>query len=303
MIHIENLDLNLLRVFHAVYKTRNITRASERLYLSQSAVSHAMNRLRHVLKDDLFVKAPGGVKPTPRSVQLAPQILQALNILEAAINPKEFTPLDSTHIFRVATHDYFVYVALNAISQSLMANAPNTSLRIRHTEGKSDELLDEQSVDLVITAFGQIPERFSHQQILQDDYVCVTNQMHAFRTDPSLEHYLAQQHLLVSPKGDERGFIDDLLAKKGKSRHVALIVNHFSACGELLENSNLVAVLPRLVAQKLCRHYSLVILPCPLTAPTDYSQTKMVWHSQLGQHQALDWFRTLVSDVCRDISK
>lgn len=293
---IGSLDLNLLRVFDAVMTERHVTRAADKLFLSQSAVSHALTRLRHSLKDELFIKIPGGVMPTPRAQELSVPVASALRQLEAALSPTDFSPANSTRVFRVAAHDYFATILAQSVAQELMSVAPNVSFRVRPTAGRGLEQLDKQEVDFAISAFGELPERFESVSLLKDRYVCVMAKTHPLAGQRlTTKRYAAARHLLISPKGDERGFVDQMLAAEGLTRHIAMIINQFSPAGKIIANSDLVLTLPERLAKEFSAQYKLRMCGCPVTSPKAFNETELVWHRSFGGHPALQWMRELIT--------
>ena len=300
-MNIGSLDLNLLRVFDAVMAERHVTRAGDKLYLSQSAVSHALTRLRHALKDELFIKVPGGVMPTPRAEELALPVSSALRQLEAALIPTEFDPSSASRVFRVAAHDYFATVMAAALAEALANRAPSCSFRVRPTAGRALEQLDNQEVDFAISAFGELPDRFDSVPLLQDSFVCVMSPDHEFANQTlTVRRFAKARHLLISPKGDERGFVDQLLAAEGLTRHVAMIINQFSPAGNIVACSNLILTLPERLGRRFEKENGLVVKDCPVASPHAFNETKLVWHRHYGRHPALDWMRNTICDLCID---
>ncbi|MEM6581426.1 MAG: LysR family transcriptional regulator [Pseudomonadota bacterium] len=295
------LDLNLLRVFDAVMTERHVTRAGDKLYLSQSAVSHALGRLRHTLKDELFIKVPGGVMPTPRAEELAAPIASALRQLEAALKPTEFDPTQTTRAFRIAAHDYFTTLMAAPLARELARKAPGCSFRVRPTAGRALQQLDNQEVDFAISAFGELPDRFESTPLLQDRYVCVMAPDHELAQKTLTMHRFAKaRHLLISPKGDERGFIDQLLAAEGLTRQVAMIVNQFSSAGNIVEHSDLVLTLPERLGKRFEKENGLTLKDCPVTSPRAFNETSIAWHRHYGKHPALEWMRQTICDLSID---
>lgn len=298
MKKLASLDLNLLRVFDAVMATRHVSRAAERLYLSQPAVSHALARLRHTLDDPLFVKVPGGVRPTPKALELAAPVSGALASLEQALNPPVFDPDTSSRVIRVATHDYLVTVLMAGLAGELRSRAPGISVRVRPTEGRALEMLDAQEADMAISAFGELPDRFEEQVLFRDRYVCMMAQDHPLSSVRlTLKRYAGARHLLVSPRGDERGFVDTALAGQGHTRHVAMIINQFSPVGGIIAGSDMVVTLPERIAAVQAKEHHLHVTECPVEAPEAFTQTSVIWHHRLGVHPAFSWLRQLMVEV------
>src|SRR6201995_1497428 len=117
-------DLNLLVIFDAIMQAKTLTRAGQRLGMSQPAVSHALGRLRHMLKDDLFVRTPEGMIPTPRAEQLAEPLRRALNDMELALEPESFVPSEASRRFDVAVNNYAAVVLAPAIVAAVISTAP-----------------------------------------------------------------------------------------------------------------------------------------------------------------------------------
>lgn len=296
----QNLDLNLLRVFDAVMQDRNVTRASERLFLSQPAVSHALTRLRHALKDDLFVKVPGGVRPTPRALDLAAPIGAALLALEEALSPADFDPASSNRRFRVATHDYLVTVLMADLAAHLTVTAPHVGIHVLPTEGRALEMLDQQEADIAISAFGELPARFESLPLFQDEYVCLMRADHPLATGRlTVKRFAAARHLLISPRGDARGFVDTALAARGMTRHVAMIINQFSPAAGIVAASDLVLTVPARIARRSAEPFGLRMKDCPVPVPESFTETSVAWHRRLGEHPANRWLRQALQAVVR----
>ncbi|MFC4699723.1 LysR family transcriptional regulator [Glaciecola siphonariae] len=297
-MNINALDLNLLRVFDAVMAEKNVSKAAQKLFLSQPAVSHALSRLRHTVKDDLFIKVPDGVKPTPRAMELSQVVHEALSSLERALNPQVFDPSNSRQVFRIATHDYVVTVLMAKLARYMEKHAPNASIRLKLLEGRAFDMLDRQEVDMAISAFGILPERFESSPIISDDYVCLLNEHHPLANkNMTINEFANARHLLISPRGDERGFIDSALAAEGYTRHIAMIINQFAAAPGIVASSDLVLTVPSRIAKLYADTYQLKVSKCPLSAPEGYVQTKVIWHARLGKHPAFQWLRELIQQL------
>ena len=296
---LRNLDLNLLRIFDAVMLDRNVSRAAERLFLSQPAVSHALARLRHAVGDELFVKTTHGVRPTPRAMELAEPVNQALAALESALNPPQFDPATSSRVFRIATHDYFTAVIAAALAKRLTDEAPGISVRLKPTEGRAVEMLDQQEADFAVSAFGELPERFQRLALFEDKYVCVMRQGHPLTKGRlTIKRFADARHLLISPRGDERGFADTVLATLGHTRQIAMIVNQFASAAEIIAHSDMILTVPERIADRAVATFGCVTRPCPIDPPDAFNHTSVVWHGRFGRHPAMEWFVQTLVQVC-----
>ena len=294
-MNLRRLDLNLLVIFDALMAERNVTRAAQRIALSQPAFSNALSRLRHYLKDELFIRGPDGMLPTPRALELAPQVHSALSALEHALDPQDFDPLHAERTFSIDTNDYIVTAALPSLMQRLAREAPNIDVRILPPSGKSFERLDAREVDFAIGPYGDVPERFSAESIDDNDFACMMRGDHPLaRGKLDLQRYAAAKHLLITPRGDPSGFVDIALAEHGLSRRIVLTVNHFAVVPTIVAAGDMIVTLPRRIADLYAHTYGLKLRPSPIPTPPTYSQIQLLWHKRLGQHPAYVWFRGLL---------
>src|SRR5882757_7596846 len=173
------IDLNLLVVFDAIMVERSVTRAGQRLGLSQPAISHALTRLRHMLRDELFVRSPNGMTPTPRAEQLATPIRIALDGLQQSLEPVQFEPSKATTTFRIAVDNYAAIVLVAPIAVHVARIAPEVTLDFRPSGTLNVlEQLDRSELHLAIGPPGVQGERFSHRRLLQDKFVVVYRKGH-----------------------------------------------------------------------------------------------------------------------------
>src|SRR3979409_2497024 len=173
------LDLNLLVVFDAIMRDRSVTRAGHRLGLSQPAMSHALTRLRHMLKDELFVRSPIGMMPTPRAEELATTIRIALDGLQQSLEPVQFEPSKATATFRIAVDNYSAIVLVAPIAAHIAGIAPGVTLDFRPSGTLNVlEQLDRSELQLAIGPSAVQGERFSRRRLLQDQFVVVHRKGH-----------------------------------------------------------------------------------------------------------------------------
>jgi DNA-binding transcriptional LysR family regulator len=290
-VNLRALDLNLLVVFDAIARERSVTRAADRVGLSQPAASNALTRLRGHLRDELFLRGPDGLRPTPRAAELAPRIRAILAELEQALEAPVFDPASSARVFTVAAVDYFSVVVAPPLLAILGAEAPGVRVVVTPSVGRSLEALDHGEIDFAAASFGDAPERFGRLALVEDDYAVMVRAGHPLAEGPvTLPRYAAQRHLLVSPRGDPRGFVDDALARSGLTRHVAMVINHFAAAPPIVAESDLVLTAPSLVLRRLAGP-RLALRECPVPAPPAFRSLDLVWRDRLGRSPAHDWMR------------
>ncbi len=177
-VHFRNLDLNLLRVFDALLEEESATRAGSKLGLTQSAISHALGRLRLSLGDELFVRGPAGLQATPRAVEMGGPIRAALKLMEAAVTVPHFDPAIDERVFHVSASAYLCSVLMPGVVRRIQAEAPGARLRIRGVEGALAEDLDHGRLDLVIGGFEHVAPRFAYTPLFTETGVWVIRADH-----------------------------------------------------------------------------------------------------------------------------
>src|SRR3546814_444671 len=167
------IDLNLLRVFDTLFELGNVTKAGARLGLTQSAVSHALGRLRQSIGDPLFVRAPGGLQPTARAIEIAPGVRVGLSQLRTALSPSAFDPGTADRRFTIAAGSYFCALFIPGLLARARQIAPNVSFRIQPLGGDLLVDLDEGAIDLALGAFTKIPRRLWLEALFQEELVWI----------------------------------------------------------------------------------------------------------------------------------
>jgi len=303
MMNLRTIDLNLLVVFDAIYREANVTRAAKRVGLTQPATSNALTRLRGHLKDELFLRSPEGLRPTPRAEELAPRLRSLLKELEDMLEQQEFDPATAKRTIAIAAIDYFSIVILPSLIRILAKEAPGIKVQMVPSIGQSMEALDRGEVDFASSAFGSLPDRFGQTVILDDYYCCLVRKGHPLTKGKiGLRRYANADHLLVSPNGEARGFVDDLLVDAGLTRNIALIANQFAITPPIIASSDLVITAPKRVLDKMATA-DHVILDCPVEAPEVFRFIDLVWHDRLSRHPAQIWCRNAIiraGEECRN---
>jgi DNA-binding transcriptional LysR family regulator len=305
------LDLNLLRVFDAVMIEQNLTRAANRLAMTQPAVSNALRRLRDALGDELLIRTAHGVKPTPRAETLWPAVRRALGELEDAVAPdRSFDPATADNTFRIAMADATAALWLPSLVRKIENEAPNVNVRMAPlTTREPRPMLLRGDIDLAVGFFpgvvaqlagGQISvSPIRHEQLYSGRYVCVMRKNHPLaKGDLTLDAYCAANHLLVSFSGRAHGLVDEALAQVHRERRILLTVNQFFTAGRVVSSSNLITVLPRHLVASTGIPGELVIKEMPFALPN--VDIDMLWHERDSRSPAHKWLRAHLSGMTRE---
>jgi DNA-binding transcriptional LysR family regulator len=311
--HLHTLDLNLLRVFVALLDEGNVTRAGARLGLTQSAVSHALNRLRYALGDDLFVRGPSGMMPTPRAREIAPRVRLGMAQLQAVMAPAEFCPADTERCFAIAAGAYVASVLMPTVAARLQAEAPQASIRVRNPEGPIGEELDSGRCDIAVSVFGRMPARFESEPLFDETIVWVMRHDHPCANQPlTIELLAALPHLAVAASDasdlargtvmehglERRVVLDDgateHLTARGLQRQVRLTVADTHSAMAVAARSDMITATPRglyhLFGQPLGLKAVEAPYPCPPWA------IRALWRKD-SDGPALQWLRGLLRDA------
>ena len=291
-------DLNLLVVFEALMQDGSVTRAGKRLGMSQPALSHALSRLRYLLKDQLFIRTPKGMVPTPRAEQLALPLRHALAGMERALEPETFVAAQTSRRFSIGVNNYAAIVMAAPLVAAVSERAPLVQLDLQPSGTRPLEMfdrLDSGDLDVAIGTFGAVGERFETAPLLEDRFVAVMRQGHpGGRGKLSTASFAALPHVAVSSSGDDTGFIDRSLATGGTRRRIALRLPYLAA-GAVLHQSDMVATLSRRVAEAMVRGSTLQLRELPFRSPT--VRTTLLWHRRLDGSPAHRWLRELIVSV------
>jgi len=292
-------ELNLLVVFDAIMTERSITRAAQRLSMTQPAVSNAVSRMRVAWKDELFVKDGRNIQPTLHAQNLWNQIRTPLSALTDAVDPKMFDPTTAKRTFRIAANDIVVDMAWAELRASIEKEAPGINIHaVPYTIVNSDQVLEDAEVDMVIGVTGVISNTFRAEFLFAPVYICIMNLDHPLaKADLSLQEFAEADHLLVSLSGDTTGYTDQVLLQHGLSRRVAVTVNHFSSAANLIKNSNLICVIPiPAVANEIIAGEISATQPPLELMP---QQVSAIWHKRQDSDQGLIWLREHFKRIIR----
>jgi DNA-binding transcriptional LysR family regulator len=276
-IDLSRTDLNLLVLFEAVLKERHVGRAADRLKLTPSAVSHGLGRLRKLLNDPLFLRTPKGVVPTVRATELAGPVADLLAGARSVISTAApFNPASSTRRFTVGAPDGASAVVLPPLLARLRKSAPGIDISTRQLLPTPGDIsperawrvafadLEARAMDIAVIPFDDIAPRFHHRTLYEEDFVIAMRAGHPLAKAPTLDRYCETQHLVVSHTGDAYGFVDEILARRGRSRRIALTVPNFMFALAVIAETNLVTALPRRFAATYAPRFNVVTVEAPL---------------------------------------
>jgi len=296
-------DLNLLPVFVAMMEERNVTRAAERLGITQPALSNALSRLRDTLRDPLFIRERYGMKPTQMAEDLAPVIGAALaSIDDVILGQQDFDPARATRLFTIAPNSYVEFVLMPAIVGRLRERAMGIKLRL--TPFGNDVIETgamSGTTDMVLGRIVDPPDNLVVQHLIDDGLACVVRADHPEIKDGiSKKQYESLKHVNVRPPGRMRAGLFQALEQKDLKREVAVSVTHFLAVPEMIAVTDYCATLPSLICRQLARDPRLKVLPTPVdlgTFPVD-----VAWHVRYRNDPAHRWLRSLISEVAKEMS-
>lgn len=299
-LNVSRLDLNLLKVFDALLSERRVTKAAERLFLSQPALSHALARLREALGDELFTRTPTGMRPTPFSLTIAPQIQAALAQIDQALASRSFDPATSSRTFTIGANDYVQFVVLPRLISRLSRVAPGVRLVAR---GFGDVLplepLERRDFDVVIGLFDRIPAALTAETLFSDRFVCLARRSHpALRGGLTLRGYAESRHVLVSPQGGGfQGLIDEELAARGVNRRVMYSIQQFLVATLVVAECELLVTAPERVARLVASLSSLRVTELPIELAR--FDVKQVSHARSSEDAGAAWLRAEITRVAR----
>lgn len=300
MSDVHSLDLNLLRVLDALFREGSATAAARRLGVTQSAVSHALGRLRDTVGDPLLVRSGRGLVPTPRGEALREPVRHALGLLTEALTPATFTPRAATGTVTVACPDYTGILLGTGIARRLGAEAPGIELVLAAAVPDTVDTLASGRADLVIGPPGLEGDGLYQQRLFDDSFSCVLARTHPLADAPwDLDLFCGLRHVLIAPRGGPGGPVDARLEALGRKRQVCVRVASFVAAAHVVAGSDLVLTMPTRLAVLLAPALDLLLRtpPAPLEVPS--FALAQFWHARRHHDPLHRWVRALVADAAR----
>jgi len=298
---ITSLDLNGLRILDALLQHGSVTRAGQALGMSQPAVSAALARLRRELGDPLFARTGRGVRPTPRALELAVPVSRVLDVVrDEIVRTRPFDASRSRRVFTIITPDIGEVVFLPPLLRHADQQAPEVAFRaVSIPFPAAGEALESGEADLAIGYFPDLAKAgFYQQRLFRNSFACMVRARHPHATDRfSSAQFQAAQHVVVRPGGRVHLF-EQFLRERGTTIDVRLHVSHFSSVPTVLERSNLVATVPRDIAQVFARDGRLRLVDPP-AQPRPFD-VKQHWHGRVAADAAHLWLRESVRALFHD---
>lgn len=289
---LRRLDLNLLIVFETLMHERSVTRAAEKLFLGQPAISAALSRLRNLFDDPLFVRTGRSMEPTARAQEIFALLSPALDSISTAVSrASEFDPATSNAVFRIGLSDDVEFALLPALLRRLRSEAPNVVLVVRRANYLlMPNLLASGEISVGVSYTEELPANAKRKSLRR-------SKPKLLRADSipgklSLDEYCARPHAMVSFAGDLNGFIDEQLARFDRTRKVVLAVPQFNGLGTLLSGTDLIAVVPDYTAAALTAAGGLRAEDLPFES--DSFEMSMAWRGAQDNDPAERWLRSRI---------
>ena len=290
-LNLRAVDLNLLVFFDALMAERHVTRAANKVAVSQSAMSNALARLRHVFRDELFIRTAGGMEPTPRAMELGPAvraILQQTTRLMAS--DAYFDAATSERQFLCRMSDLIGALMLPGLVAHIQAKAPRLSLEIVHLSPEDTvAALEADRLDVAVSMHLHHRNTIRSEPLFTDRMVCLMREGHPLaRGSLTLKKLLGFGHVRVAMSPTDIRFVDSVLADKGLQRNVVLTVPHWLLVPRVLVSTDLVSVISERVARTFIASGTVMR---PLPYPSEHFSWTMYWHRRYEHSNAHQWLR------------
>jgi DNA-binding transcriptional LysR family regulator len=305
--HLNGIDLNLLVALDAMLGEGSVTKAARRLGVTQSAMSHALGRLRALLDDPLFVRTPRAMLPTPRARALTQPLRRVLDDVRAVISSgPTFDPATATRAFSIGTADYGALVILPALMARVSREAPGVEIVMRPSPGSGrdgDEIekaLADETIDLVLSPYPESRASMVRRKLFEERFVCLLRRRHpALKKGLDLDAFVAASHVQIAPRGTRGGVVDDLLEKRGLRRRVALRTTDFLVAPLVVASSDLILTAPERLARVFAESHGLAVVDPPMSVPgfTMYELS----HAVRRHDAAHAWLRKTIAEVGKTV--
>jgi len=296
-MNLRQIDLNLLVALDALLTECNVTRAGERLCLSQSAMSGALAKLRHIFDDELLVRVGRNLELTAYAEELAGPVRQCLQQLEDLLNAKRsFEPQTESRVFRIAASDYVVLLMLAPLVKRLAELAPNMSVRFVKLDSTARALHAAGAIDFSIMPEG-VESGYPSIDLFKDPWVCIRwDKYPSLGAHLTLEDFMAQPHMAFTVGDEDHASIaDEYLVRQGYQRNIVATTENFTNAPFLLQGTTMLAMVPRRLAQRLQEAAHLQLMDIPVDVPP--LAEKLIWNPRFTQSRPHIWMRELLANI------
>ena len=294
-------DLNLLIVFTVLAEERNVTRAAARLFLSQPAVSRALQRLRDTFHDDLLIRTANGYEPTPKGQRLLQDLATMLPRLDRLMAGGDFDPSTEDATFRIAATDHAAHLLVPLLCNSVLSKPAKVEFSFVPLYGEQYEALEKGRLDLVLNADHDTATlHVSKEVIFEVDFVCVISRKSKFAKAITLKQYLAAKHVAVDIIGGVQTHPDKNLAAIGEKRRCSLVVAQHTVAMRVAAITDMIATVPRRMAMLESSNKAIRILEGP--AVLGSFKYVMIWHPRMQTDAAHAWLRSTIRELGRRLS-
>ena len=288
----EDLDLTQIRLLAELLRLRSVSRAAQRLGISQSAASHALAKLREHLGDPLFTRTRDGFQPTPFGARLGHASCEALDVLVAGLNSMDrFDPATTSRVFTFLTNDVGQVVLLPRLLKFLKKRAPAATVRVLPIPLiDPGAALSSGEVDFAFGFFDNLTAGFLQTLVVHERYVCIVRLGHRlFRDGMNLEAFKETEHAVADATGMAHAVLDRLLARHRVHRKIALRVPALHVLPMIVADSDLLAVVPGRLAEAFMSRLPIKVMPPPVPIPT--YDIRIHWHERYTHDPAIKWMR------------
>jgi DNA-binding transcriptional LysR family regulator len=295
------VDLNLLRVFLAIWETNSLTVAADRLALSQPAVSHCLRRLRDLFQDPLFVRTAEGMQPTGAAVRLHAPIDRALDLINGALQQHGgFDAASATRRFRVAMSDMSEFYFLPPLLAAFQDSAPGIGLDIVQVPLNNVESgMRSGDIDLVIGYMPGLSSDCMSQTLFRDTHVCMVRSSHSLaRRALTTERLSELRYVFASSNATGHSLIEKWFSEMNIKRNIVLHLPHFMVAPEIVRSTDLAVIFPRSIAERFNRGRAYRILPLPFALPP--IEVKLHWHQRFAGDAGISWLRETIANMFCD---
>lgn len=310
-MNLSRIDLNLLVYLDVLLREGSVTRAAERLNITQPAMSNGLRRLRDLFNDPLLVRTSEGMRPTARALELQPLVREVVGKIEMVVQTTEFDPSASDHVFRIMASDYAESTLIPRLLEAIRDIAPGIALDILTPSDVTFMDVEKGKIDMALNRFDHLPKAFHSVTLWRDNFSCLLSVDNPVATNLTLDAYLDCPHIWVSKTGVgvgtgmnprdllKLGWVDDALAELGRERRIRIFTRHYQVAALLAQQPDLIATLPTQAALLHADNSRLLTRRPPF--PIVPIELKMAWSPLLQHNPAHQWLRRQIQEIAKQL--